>query len=30
MENKELERSATIAGMILLIVTFVMGILGSL
>ena len=30
MENEELERSVTIVGMILLLVTFVMGILTSL
>jgi len=30
MENEELERSVTIAGMVLLLVTFLMGILDSL
>jgi hypothetical protein len=30
MENEELERSVTIAGMVLLLITFVMGVLDSL
>jgi hypothetical protein len=30
MENQELERSVTIVGMVLLLITFIMGILDSL
>ena len=30
MENQELERSVTIVGMVLLVITFIMGILDSL
>jgi hypothetical protein len=30
MENRELERAATVVGMLLLLVTFVMGILDTL
>jgi hypothetical protein len=30
MENRELERTATIVGMVLLVITFIMGILDKL
>lgn len=30
MENRELEKAATIAGMLLLVITFIMGILDTL
>jgi hypothetical protein len=30
MENRELERAATVVGMLLLVVTFIMGILDTL